>query len=113
MNQSFRDLELIAIDDGSIDSTGAVLRAFSDPRVRVLDGGGRGVAHAANLGLAAARAPLIARMDADDECHPRKLELSLAALSADLSGVGTQVEIFGFMTSDVSSERVWTWRASA
>jgi hypothetical protein len=50
--------------------------------------------HALNEGLARARAPLIARMDADDECAPQRLEKSVAALTEGLAGVGTQVEIF-------------------
>ena len=54
--------------------TVALLRGLGDERVRVLDGGGQGLVHALNLGLAAARGRLIARMDADDECHPRRLE---------------------------------------
>jgi glycosyltransferase involved in cell wall biosynthesis len=94
LNQTFRDFELLAIDDGSTDGTSAVLRGLDDPRLRVLHGGGKGLVHALNLGLSEARGPLIARMDADDECHPRRLELSLSALKPDLAGVGTQVEIF-------------------
>ena len=86
--------QLIAIDDGLVDATRHRLSATGDARVRVLDGGGKGLVHALNMGLEAARAPLIARMDADDECAPQRLERSVAALSADLSGVGTQVEIF-------------------
>ncbi|MBK7862791.1 MAG: glycosyltransferase [Archangiaceae bacterium] len=94
LGQTLGDLELVAVDDGSVDGTGAVLRSLDDPRVRVLDGGGRGLVHALNLGLTAARGSLIARMDADDECDPRRLELSLKALTPELSGVGTAVEIF-------------------
>lgn len=93
LEQTFTDLELIAIDDGSTDATGRILRGLGDPRVRVLEGGGRGVVHAINLALPHARGELIARMDADDECDPRRLELSVAGLG-ELDGVGTQVEIF-------------------
>lgn len=96
LTQTFKDLELVAIDDGSADATRAVLERLADPRVRILDGGGKGLVHALELGRREARAPFIARMDADDECHPERLASSLAALAADpsLSGVGTQVEIF-------------------
>ncbi len=95
LTQTYTDLELIAIDDGSRDDTGAKLRGLGDGRVRVLEGGGRGLVHALNIGLAAARGRLIARMDADDECAPQRLEVSLAALEREgLDGVGTQVEIF-------------------
>lgn len=98
LRQTFADFEVIAIDDGSVDATSAVLAqlAAEDARVRVVTTAGLGLVGALNLGLAACRAPLIARMDADDESLPRRLEVSVAALDADasLSGVGTGVEIF-------------------
>jgi len=91
-------LELLAIDDGSTDGTGEILRqvAASDRRMRVLEGGGRGLVAALTLGLNQARAPYIARMDADDESLPERLLRSVAALEAEpsLGAVGTQVEIF-------------------
>ncbi|MBL8954286.1 MAG: glycosyltransferase [Myxococcaceae bacterium] len=96
LEQSFGDLELIAVDDGSVDATRARLLELADARVKVLDGGGRGLVHALNLALGHARGRWVARMDADDECHRSRLELSLAKLNAEpkLVGVGTQVEIF-------------------
>lgn len=98
LEQTFRDLELIVIDDGSRDGTRAVLDALAreDERVRVLATGGVGLVGALNLGLSAARGALIARMDADDESHPERLAHSVAALDArpSLAGVGTGVEIF-------------------
>lgn len=100
LDQSLTRLELIAVDDGSRDGTLDVLRSFSDPRMKVLSSGdppsSRGVVFASNLALSHAQAPFIARMDADDECDPSRLALSVAALQQDasLSGVGTQVEVF-------------------
>lgn len=96
--QTLTDFEVVAVDDGSLDGTLAVLEALAreDARVRVLATGGLGLVGALAVGLEACRAPLIARMDADDESLPRRLEASVAALEADpsLSGVGTGVEIF-------------------
>lgn len=95
LTQTHTDLELVAIDDGSRDATGRLLRGLADARVRVLDGGGRGLVQALNQGLDAARGRFIARMDADDECHPERLVASLGVLEAEaLDGVGTRVEIF-------------------
>jgi cellulose synthase/poly-beta-1,6-N-acetylglucosamine synthase-like glycosyltransferase len=75
--QTFSDWELVAVDDGSTDGTPALLGAAADadPRVRVLHTRPRGLVAALNTGLAACRAPLVARMDGDDICHPRRLEL--------------------------------------
>ena len=96
--QTFRALEVVAVDDGSVDGTRAVLEqlAVEDARVRVVSTRGVGLVGALTVGLEACRAPLIARMDADDESLPTRLERSVAALEADasLAGVGTGVEIF-------------------
>jgi glycosyltransferase involved in cell wall biosynthesis len=98
LGQTFRGLEVLAVDDGSRDETLSVLRAAAraDPRVQLLHGGGRGLPAALNLALSRARGRYVARMDADDESLPGRLERSRAALEADstLWAVGTQVEIF-------------------
>lgn len=97
LGQTFGDFELLAVDDGSTDATGAVLEALArrDSRIRVFHTAGLGVAGAANLALSHARTPLIGRMDADDVSLPRRFERTLAALAdaPSLSAVGTQVEI--------------------
>lgn len=75
--QSFSNFELLAIDDGSLDSSSeTVLKVASgDPRIRLLRPGRIGLVRALNLGLRQARAPLVARMDADDVMYPERLEL--------------------------------------
>jgi glycosyltransferase involved in cell wall biosynthesis len=92
------DLELVCVDDGSTDGSAGLLDAWAgrDPRVRVLQTPPRGIVAALNLGLAAARAPLVARMDADDEMHPDRLALQATrfATQPDLALVGCQVESF-------------------
>lgn len=93
--QSFKDWECLAVDDGSVDASGEILRrwAVQDPRVRVLDGGGRGIVDALNRALGEARGEWIARMDGDDIAHPMRLEKQLAYLQAhpEVVACGTQV----------------------
>lgn len=93
--QSETDWELVAVDDGSNDLSRAILenRARSDRRVSVISSGGRGLVAALNLGLERARAPMLARMDADDIAGSRRLELQCAALDDDpqLFGVACRV----------------------
>ena len=97
MEQTFRDIEIVVVDDASTDDTPEVLArlAAEDPRLRIetaktnlrLPG-------ALNHGLTLCRAPLIARMDADDIALPTRLEVQKAYMDAhpeiDLIGTGMQ-----------------------
>jgi len=76
LNQTFADLELIVVDDGSTDSTPQILAGYvsRDFRVVVHRQANQGPAAAANRGVGLARAPLIARLDADDVALPTRLE---------------------------------------
>lgn len=82
--QSFAGWELIAVDDHSEDDSLGRLTAWAnrDPRVRVLRASERGLVPALNTGLAAARAPMLARMDADDVAHPERLQAQHDQLAA-------------------------------
>ncbi|PTL79180.1 glycosyl transferase family 2 [Vitiosangium sp. GDMCC 1.1324] len=95
---TLREIRVLAVDDGSTDGTRKVLEGLAarDSRVEMLEGEGRGLVAALNLALAHATSPYVARMDADDEALPRRLEASVAALEEDpgLGGVGTGVELF-------------------
>jgi glycosyltransferase involved in cell wall biosynthesis len=95
LDQTFTDFELIAIDDGSRDRSLEILNQYAgkDRRVRVVSRANTGIVGALNDGIAAARAPLIARMDADDVCLPQRFEKQFAYLSEHPECVllGTQV----------------------
>lgn len=82
LGQSFRDFELVAVDDGSNDGSRAVLEDFAarDPRVRVVSRPNTGIVGALNDACQAARAPLIARMDADDIAFPERFARQVAYL---------------------------------
>jgi glycosyltransferase involved in cell wall biosynthesis len=78
--QTYADLELIVVDDGSRDGTSAVLAGFRDDRLRVLRQEPSGLVAALRRGVAEARAPLVARMDADDVSEPERLERQVELL---------------------------------
>lgn len=80
--QTLADFEVVAVDDGSTDETPVILKAWAgrDERVCVLTGPHEGILPALNAGLVACRAPLVARMDADDRSHPERLECQAAYL---------------------------------
>jgi glycosyltransferase involved in cell wall biosynthesis len=80
--QSYDDYEVVAIDDGSTDDSANLLQraASRDPRLRILERPHCGLVETLNHGLAQCQGEFVARMDADDVSHPRRLELQLAAL---------------------------------
>jgi glycosyltransferase involved in cell wall biosynthesis len=80
--QTFTDLELIVVDDGSTDGTRAVVASFDDPRLRCLSCEHRGISAAMNAGLAAAQGKFIARLDSDDWWMPDMLATQIAMLDA-------------------------------
>jgi glycosyltransferase involved in cell wall biosynthesis len=77
--QTFRDLEIIVVDDGSTDDTAALLAGFGD-RIRVLRQANRGMNPARNAGIALARGQYLALLDSDDLWEPWKLALDVALL---------------------------------
>ena len=85
--QSFVDLELLVIDDGSQDDTADVVGARDDPRLNVISTENRGVSTARNRGLELAAGPYVAFLDADDAWQPTKLERQYHAMS-DMPAVG-------------------------
>jgi len=96
--QTLRHFEVVAIDDGSIDGTPDLLRAWARRHrwLGVERQPAAGIVAALNRGLAAARAPLVARMDADDRAHPDRLaaQTRLLRLRPEVGVVGSLVRSF-------------------
>jgi glycosyltransferase involved in cell wall biosynthesis len=80
LRQLAPDDEIVVIDDASTDATKSVLARIPDPRIRVLDGLGRGVSSARNIGLAVAVGEFIAFLDHDDLWPPARHSTLLKAL---------------------------------
>ncbi|MEB3220224.1 MAG: glycosyltransferase [Nostocales cyanobacterium 94392] len=80
LNQSFSNLELIVINDGSQDSTLDVLSSIKDSRLQVFSYENSGVCMARNRGIERASGEFISFLDADDIWTPDKLEAQLTAL---------------------------------
>lgn len=74
-NQTFNDWELIIIDDGSTDSTSEIIQSIDNEKVKYFKIANGGIARALNFGIKMSNSTVICRMDADDTCDPRRLEL--------------------------------------
>ncbi|HVP69492.1 MAG TPA: glycosyltransferase [Anaeromyxobacteraceae bacterium] len=98
LRQTERDLRLVVVDDGSRDATADVVHRLAerDRRLEVVRGPREGIAKALQRGLSRCDAEVVARMDADDVAHARRLEVQLGALARDasLAAVGSRVRLF-------------------
>jgi glycosyltransferase involved in cell wall biosynthesis len=114
--QTLASWECVVVDDGSRDKTAEIARAVahSDARVRVISRAHAGIVSALQAGLAECRAPLIARMDADDLMSRRRLELQCRALeqAPELAAVGCHVRLFPRRNLRAGRVRYETWLAS-
>lgn len=91
LDQTFRDMEVIVVNDGSTDRSGEVIKAIGDPRIRYIEQKNTGLPGALNTGLKAARAALIARHDHDDVALPTRIEEQVAYMQAhpEVGALGT------------------------
>jgi glycosyltransferase involved in cell wall biosynthesis len=80
LNQTFKDWELIIIDDGSQDSTVKIIREIEDSRIRIFSYDNGGLALSRNRGIDHAEGEYITFLDADDLWTPDKLEAQFQAL---------------------------------
>ena len=94
--QTFRDFELLVVDDGSTDNTPEVVRSFTDSRVVYLPRAHAGVSAAQNAGIRAARGEYITILGADDTYLPSNLEEKVAVLDSrpDIGLVCSDASVF-------------------
>jgi len=110
LSQSHEDFELIAIDDGSTDSSLQILKRLSvnNKRVRVFSQNNQGLVNTLNRGICLANGDLVARMDADDICDPKRLECQVRFMSEnpDVVCVGSQIQLIDPVGRDLMQMRM-------
>ncbi|MFA5806138.1 MAG: glycosyltransferase [Melioribacteraceae bacterium] len=96
LQQTFKDFELIIIDDGSNDNTYEVVSSFADERLRYFKKEHSGLGDSLNIGIEYSKGELIARIDAGDICHPRRFEKQIDYLNKhdEIDVLGTGYGVF-------------------
>ena len=113
--QTFRDWEIIAVDDGSTDETLTLLRSHAESvgkKMRIVVQGKVGTGAARNAGIAMSSAEYVAFIDSDDIWHPEKLERQLQHLEKhpDMSGISSSYKFFGPSIRSNFFPRTFGWR---
>jgi glycosyltransferase involved in cell wall biosynthesis len=93
--QTFGNFEFLIINDGSTDETIEIIDSFNDERIIVFNRKHYGLTSSLNFGLQKAKAPIIARMDADDICLPDRLKIQVIELEkrSDIAALGGSAAI--------------------
>jgi len=94
--QTWSDFEFLIIDDGSTDNSREIISSFDDSRIILINNSSNiGLTKSLNYGLHQARGKFIARLDADDVSHPRRLEHQVSYLKShsDVALLGTWAKV--------------------
>lgn len=104
LDQTLPNVETIVVDDGSTDATQAVLQPFGGA-IRVIATENKGVSHARNIGMKAARGRYIAFLDDDDRYLPHKLGLQVSFMEAHPEVGLVSTEVSSLVGEDIQEER--------
>jgi len=98
LNQTYKDFELIIVNDASTDSTGSIIKTYAekDERIVVLENEQNlNIAGSLNRAISAAKGEFLARMDADDIALPERLEIQSKAMQENpkVAVVGNDINL--------------------
>ncbi len=91
LNQSYKKLEFIIINDGSTDGSDKIIGTYTNPRIKYFSSVHKGIVAQLNFGIEKSKGKFIARMDADDVSQPERLQVEYDFLKANpnISAVGS------------------------
>lgn len=95
LKQTYKNIEVVVVDDGSVDNTVEIIRSYTDPRIKlVVQPKNGGIVHTLNTGIDNASGEFTARMDADDICLPERFRKQVDFLLShpEIAVVDTIVE---------------------
>jgi len=120
LGQTYQNLEVVVVDDGSGDTTSEIVGSYARDDVRLIRlSSNQGASGAVNEGIAAAKGEFIAFLDADDEWLPTKLAKQIAALQSNpravmatcgcrfVDGDGNVFREFGMPPPGIDKSEVW------
>lgn len=105
VNQTYKNLDILIIDDGSTDNTSKIIETYNDERIRLIKNKeNKGLPYTRNLGLKESKGEYIAIMDADDISYIDRIEKQVNVLNKNnkIDVVISQAEMFGGKVS-----RIW------
>lgn len=98
LSQTYTNLELIIINDGSTDNSNEIILSYNDPRIRyIVNEKNMGICITLNRGLDAAKGKYIARMDCDDISVPERLQMQVEYMEKhpSIGAIGADIIVFG------------------
>ena len=112
LRSTVQDLEIVVVDDGSVDDSAEVVGRFTDERIRLFRQPNRGAHAAINRGVASASAPWVAVLNSDDRFHPSKLQqhLELHKERPDLEASASRVRYISESGAALARDRYVNWR---
>jgi glycosyltransferase involved in cell wall biosynthesis len=109
LNQSYKNFELIIIDDGSKDSSHQIISSYTDPRIIFVKQENQGAHHAINRGLSMAKGDYLSILNSDDEYHEQRLEKCIQAFhkQPEIDLITTWVDIVDAENKKLGTKEAW------